>query len=106
MTSRCVATLLSMDEQEPSSSLQATNSAATNIWLLSVNLLGFALIIVLAVISVLVIRRAVEKELAQSESRGAELRTTMDERHKAEQKFKAMLEAAPDAIVIMDRGGE
>jgi PAS domain S-box-containing protein len=106
MTRIRVATLRSMDEQQRLVLLRTSNSASTNIWLLSVNLLGFALIIVLAVISVLVIRRAVGKELAQSESRGAELRATADQRHKAEQKFRAMLEAAPDAIVIMDRSGD
>jgi len=39
-------------------------SAAAGRWLLGVNLIGFALIIVLAAISVLVIRRVAEKELA------------------------------------------
>ena len=106
MTRIRVATLRSMDEQQRLVSLRTSNSASTNIWLLSVNLLGFALIIVLAVISVLVIRRAAGKELAQSESRGDELRATADQRHKAEQKFKEMLEAAPDAMVVVNQGGE
>src|SRR5450432_2938864 len=106
MTRIRVATLRSMDEQQRLVSLRTSNSASTNIWLLSVNLLGFALIIVLAVISVLVIRRAVEKELAQSESRSDELRATADQRHKAEQKFKEMLEAAPDAMVVVNHRGE
>jgi PAS domain S-box-containing protein len=83
-----------------------SSSTSANIWLLLVNLVGLALIIVLAMISVLLMRRAVGKELAWSESRGNELRATMDQRGKSEQKLKDMLEAASDAIVIMDRSGD
>ena len=83
-----------------------SNSISTNIWLLLVNLAGLALIIVLAVISVLFMRRTAGKELAQSESRGDELRATVDQRRKTEQKFKEMLEAAPDAMVVVNQGGE
>ena len=84
---------------------QASNSVSANIWLLLVNLVGLALIIVLAVISVLVMRRTAGRELASSESRSDELRATVDQRRDAEQKLKDMLEATPDAIVIMDRCG-
>jgi PAS domain S-box-containing protein len=100
-----LATFRLMDEQRQLASLRTSNSALTNIWLLSVNLVGFALIIVLAVISVLVTRRAAGKELAWSESRGDELRASVDQRHKTEQKFKEMLEAAPDAMVVVNQGG-
>jgi PAS domain S-box-containing protein len=100
------ASLRLMAEQEELVSQRTSNSASTNIWLLLCNLGGLALIVVLALIAVLAIRRASTKELAQSESRSDELRATVDQRHKTEQKFKDMLEAAPDAIVIMDRSGD
>jgi PAS domain S-box-containing protein len=106
MTRIRVAALRSMDEQRRLVSLRTSNSASTNIWLLSVNLVGFALIIVLAVISVLVMRRVAGKQLAQSESRGDELRAAVDQRRETKQKFKEMLEAAPDAMVVVNQGGE
>jgi PAS domain S-box-containing protein len=87
-------------------SLQASNSVSTNLWLLLVNLVGLALIIVLAVIAIFVMRRAAGEQLAQSESRGDELRAAVNERQKNEQKFKEMLEAAPDAMVVVNQGGE
>jgi PAS domain S-box-containing protein len=105
MTRIRVATLGLMDEQRHRVSLQTSNSVSTNIWLLLGNLAGLTLILLLAVIWVLAIRRSSGNELAQSESRSEELRATGEQRRKAEQKFKDMLEAAPDAIVIMDRSG-
>jgi PAS domain S-box-containing protein len=106
MTKVHVATHRLMDEQQRLASLRTLNSASTNKWLLSVNLIGFVLIIVLAGISVLVMRRVAGKQLAQSESRGDELRATAEERRKNEQKFKEMLEAAPDAMVVVNQDGE
>jgi PAS domain S-box-containing protein len=100
-----VAAVRLMDEQRHMVSLRTSNSVSTNIWLLLVNIAGLGLIVVLALISVLVAHRTAEKKLAQSESRGDELRATMDLRRRADQKFKDMLEAAPDAIVIIDRSG-
>jgi signal transduction histidine kinase len=44
--------------------VRESNSASAHRWLLAVNLLGLALIIVLAVISVIVMRRLAEKEFA------------------------------------------
>ena len=52
------------EEEHRLFSLQASNSALTNGWLLGVDLIGLILIIVLAVISILVMRRSVEKERA------------------------------------------
>jgi PAS domain S-box-containing protein len=88
------------------SSLYLVISMATSIWLLLANLAGFALIITLAGISVLVVRRTAGEELARSESRADELQATAELRRKNERKFKDVLEAAPDAIVIMDRSGD
>ncbi|HXN70488.1 MAG TPA: CHASE3 domain-containing protein, partial [Bradyrhizobium sp.] len=101
-----IAAVRLIDEQRQLVSLRTSNSVSTNIWLLLVNLAGLALIIVLSVISVLAMRRTAGKELARSESRGDELRATADERRKNEQKFKDMLEAAPDAMVVVNQGGE
>jgi signal transduction histidine kinase len=52
------------EEEHRLFSVQASNSALTNGWLLGVDLIGLILIIVLAVISILVMRRSVEKERA------------------------------------------
>jgi PAS domain S-box-containing protein len=106
MTKIRVATHHLMDEQRHLASLRTSNSASTNIWLLSFNLVGFVLIIGLSVFSVLVMRRTAGKELARSESRGDEFRATAEERRKNEQKFKEMLEAAPDAMVVVNQDGE
>jgi PAS domain S-box-containing protein len=95
-----------MDQQRGMVSQHTSNSVSTNVWLLVVNLFGLALIIVLAVISVTVTRRAAGKELARSESRGDVLQATMDQRRKTDRKFKEMLEAAPDAMVVVNQGGE
>jgi PAS domain S-box-containing protein len=95
-----------MEDQRQLIAQHTSNSVSTNIWLLVANVAGLALIIVLAMISVLAARRSTSKELAQSESRADELRSIVDERGRTEQKFRVMLEAAPDAIIIMDRSGD
>jgi PAS domain S-box-containing protein len=106
MTEIRAAVLSLMDGQRRLVSQHTSNSVSTNVWLLVVNLSGLALIIVLAVISVIITRRAAGKELARSESRGDVLQATMDQRHKTDRKFKEMLEAAPDAMVVVNQGGE
>jgi PAS domain S-box-containing protein len=106
MTKIRAATVRLMEEQRHLVSLRTSNSVSTNIWLLLVNLAGLALIIGLSVISVLVTRRTAGKELAWSEGRGDELRAKADQIRKREQKFRDMLQTAPDAIVIMDRSGD
>jgi len=106
MTKIRTPTLRLMDEQRRLVSLRTSNSLSTNIWLLLVNLVGLTSIIVLALISILVTRRAAGKELARSESRGDELRAAADQRRKSEQNFKEMLEAAPDAMVVVNHRGE
>jgi PAS domain S-box-containing protein len=106
MTKIRFETIAVMEDQRRIIAQQTSNSLSTNIWLLMVNLVGIAFIIVLTVVSVIVIRRAAGRDLAQSESRGDELRMTIDHRRKGEKKFKDMLEAAPDAIVIMNRHGD
>jgi PAS domain S-box-containing protein len=99
-------TLRLMTEQRQLVSNRSSNSLSTNLWLLLVNLAGLALIIVVAVISVVATRRRSGRELARSESRGDELQATMEQRRKTEQKFKEMLEAAPDAMVVVNQSGE
>jgi len=106
MTTIRAATQRLFDEQEHRIELQVSHSVSTNLWLILVNLLGLALIIVLAVIAIFVMRGAAREQLAQSESRGDELRAAVNERQKDEQKFKEMLEAAPDAMVVVNQGGE
>jgi PAS domain S-box-containing protein len=106
MTQIRVATLRLMDEQRHQVSLRTSNSVSTNIWLLLGNLAGLTLILLLAVIWVLAIRRSSGNELAQSESRGEELKATMEQRRNTEQRFKEMLEAAPDAMVVVNQSGQ
>jgi PAS domain S-box-containing protein len=101
-----VATVRLIEEQRHLASLRTSNSVSSNVWLLLVNLAGLALIILLAVISILVTRRTAGRELARSESRGDELQATVEQRRETEQKFKEMLEAAPDAMVVVNQGGE
>lgn len=103
MTKIRVPTLHMMQEQRRIVSLQTSNSASTNTWLLAVNLAGLALIVVLAVIAILVMRRMAAKEVAQSESRADDLQAAVTGLRKAERKFKDLLEAAPDAMVVLNR---
>jgi PAS domain S-box-containing protein len=100
------ATFGLMNDQRRLIEQKTLDSVTTNIWLLVVNLVGLAVILVLAAISVLLMRRASARELAQSEARGDELRITMNQHRKAERKFQELLEAAPDAIVIVDSVGD
>jgi CHASE3 domain sensor protein len=106
MTKIRVATVSLIDEQRQLVSLRTSNSVSTNLWLLLVNLAGLVLIIVLGVISVIVTRHMAGRELARSESRGDKLQATMEQRRNTEQKFKEMLEAAPDAMVVVNQCGE
>lgn len=105
MTEIRASTQRLMGEQRNAVSLRTSNSLSTSMRLLLINLAGMVLILVLATVSVLFVRRVSKNELALSENRGAELRTTVERRRKTEKKFKDLLEAAPDAIIIMDRGG-
>jgi PAS domain S-box-containing protein len=106
MTKIRVGALRLMDQQRYQVSLRTSNSISTNLWLLLVNLAGLALIMVLGAISVLLTRRIIGRELARSESRGEELQATIELRRNTEQRFKEMLEAAPDAMVVVNQSGE
>ena len=106
MTRIRVVTSRLVDEQRNLVSLQTSNSISTNIWLLLGNFAGLAFILVLATILVRAIHRSSGEELAHSESRSDELRAAAELQRKADQKFKDMLEAAPDAMVIVDRAGD
>jgi PAS domain S-box-containing protein len=106
MTRIRAATARLTDEQRRLVSLRTSNSVSTNIWLLLANLAGLALIVVLAAISVLIVRRASADELARSESRADELGAAVEQRRKIEQKFREVLEAAPDAMVVVNQQQE
>ncbi|THD43827.1 MAG: PAS domain S-box protein [Bradyrhizobium sp.] len=106
MTKIHLATVGLIDAQRNFVSLRTSNFISRNVWLLVGNLVGLALVVVLAAISILAMRRASAKELALSESRGDELRAAAGQVRKTEQKFRDLLEAAPDAIIIMDRSGD
>jgi len=106
MTRIRVAALRLMDEQRHLVSQQNSHAASSNIWLLVVNLIGLALIVVLAMASVVAIRRTARRALVLSESRANELQLTIDLRSATEQRFKDILEAAPDAMVVVNQHGE
>jgi CHASE3 domain sensor protein len=84
MTRIRVPTLRLMDEQRHLVAQHTSNAVSTNIWLLLVNLVGLGLIVVLAMASVIAIRRSAARELALSESRADELQVAIDERSKTE----------------------
>jgi PAS domain S-box-containing protein len=108
------AALNMMESQREVTARLTSNSISTNIWLLLVNLVGLALIVVLAVVAVVAIRRVAARELAQSESRGDELRAAENslrkdaEQHLAlmEARYHNLLEAAPDTMVVVNHAGE
>jgi PAS domain S-box-containing protein len=106
------AALRMMEQQRHVTARVTSNSISTNIWLLLVNLAGLALIVVLAAISVIMMRRTAGIELAESESRTHELRSIMNDRKDAEKRLaqmdarsRGLLQAAPEAMVVVDQRG-
>jgi PAS domain S-box-containing protein len=100
------ATIHMADEERRLLLLRSLTSRTNNLWLLAVNLVGLALIIAVSGAAIVIVRRVAAKELARSEGREDALQAAIRKHQKAEQKFKHLLEAAPDAIVILNHVGD
>jgi PAS domain S-box-containing protein len=108
-----VALLHMMETQRQVIALRTSSSISANIWLLLVNLIGLALIIGLAAISVVAVRRMARRELRESESYAekhlermtAEMHDKTAALQRGVEERLHIFETTLDLILVVDRQG-
>ena len=114
LTTRIRGALLRiMETQRQVIARRTSNSVSANIWLLLVNLIGLALIVGLAGISVVVVRRMARRELSESASRTkkhlermtAEMHDKTAALQQGLEERLHIVETTYDLILVVDRQG-